>query len=153
MRALFAAILVMVFAASGALAQERRVTVPLDFRLPERALFVEVTLIEELGPVDFVLDTGASISVVKYTLIEALGAEAVGTEAIHAINGAEIPLIMYKVPRVELGGCALPEVRVLSAPTLPMNFLGVDVLMRLMPFTVGAGTLTFWCPEGEVPAG
>ena len=153
MRGLSAAILVMASTASFALAQERQVGVPLEFRPLERVYFVEVTFNEELGPVDFMLDTGASISVVKYALIEALRAEPVGTEVTYAFNGAEVPLIKYRIPRLELGECGLTEVHVLSAPTLPENVLGLDVLIRLMPFTVGMNELTFQCPDQEVPAG
>ncbi len=122
----------------------------LRFLLPERVYFIDVRIGDATGAqqeIPFILDTGASYSVVHPLDLENVKLVHLRDETIFLPDGSSHPLGMYQAPELTVGGCRLQNVKMLVGDIAAANFLGVNVLTRLMPFTVTPETISFRCPE------
>src|SRR5260221_7182200 len=77
------------------------------------------------GPFGFVVDTGASRSVVASDLVEVCGLPSAGRADVHGIAGAE-PANLAMVKRLSVGSVSSSN---LEMPTLPRGRLGADGLL------------------------
>ncbi len=113
------------------------------------------------GPYNFILDTGASVSLIDTTLAQQLGLPHSGSpQPVSGIGGTEL-VIFVSVQQWQLGSYALPK-SVVGTGRLPGDrragaangLLGSDVLSQLGAITVDydAGTLTISRKAAARPA-
>src|SRR3989344_4885352 len=117
MRALFIIAALAAIIPVAASAQEEAVAVPIEFRLPERQLFVGVD-IGEAASVKFALDSGAGFTLVPTESLERMGARWVGIETVFLPDGMPVEAFRFAVDNFRIGECNLGNVEVLSSPML-----------------------------------
>ena len=153
--AAFAVSVLLLSGGNTAMAQEVRAA--LEYRLPEGQYFIEVEaedVQDHVNTVKFVFDTGARFTLVSADDLKKTQARLIGSEAIALPNGLTVSFFRFSVPALSIAGCEIKNVEVLASPEATMNLLGNNVLSRLLPYTIGTDeTVTFHCPEDEMPAG
>jgi hypothetical protein len=97
----------------------------LETAFDEAKRMVVPVYINGRGPFGFVVDTGASSSVVASDLVETCGLPSAGRADVHGIAGAE-PANLAAVKRLAVGQVSSSN---LIMPTLPRSRLGADGLL------------------------
>jgi hypothetical protein len=93
----------------------------------------------ELGPVDFLVDTGSGYTTIDTVMLARLesASQAVFVKDLEGImaDGSRAVVPVYRVPQIRLGACLLQdvEVAIFGAGTRPI--LGMRALSRVAPFT------------------
>lgn len=81
-------------------------------------------------PTRFMIDTGASYTVLTPLDAERLGFRRNGVVRVDTIGG-EVEMLKGRVPRMKVGDVSLDEVDVLVSGNIEVSLLGVDTLYRL----------------------
>lgn len=81
-------------------------------------------------PTRFMIDTGASYTVLTPLDAERLGFKKNGVVRVDTIGG-EVEMLKGRVPRMKVGEVTLGEVDVLVSGNIKVSLLGVDTLYRL----------------------
>ncbi len=127
-------------------------------RASQNQTLVEVPIyVGNKGPYEFVLDTGASVSLIDRTLAHTLNLPRSGSrQPVSGVGGTE-QVVFVSVTRWRVGSVALPATSIASG-ALPagsgnpvtQGLLGSDVLSQLGKFTLdyNAATLTIYRPSG-----
>ncbi len=89
--------------------------------------------------IELLVDTGAGYTTLNQTLLRRLKASGEATrigeiEGILA-NGAICVLPVYRIARLNLGGCELENIEVAETPSDARNLLGLSALKKAAPFT------------------
>ena len=89
--------------------------------------------------IELLVDTGAGYTTLNQTLLRRLKASGDATpigeiEGILA-NGTVCVLPVYRVARLDLGGCRLENIEVAETPSDARNLLGLSALKKAAPFT------------------
>ncbi|MFN4019881.1 MAG: TIGR02281 family clan AA aspartic protease [Erythrobacter sp.] len=78
----------------------------------------------------FMIDTGASQTVLSAADAKLLGFRKLGTVKVDTLGG-EVDMLKGRVPSMTIGDVTLSEVDVLVAETVTVSLIGVDTLHRL----------------------
>ena len=108
------------FASTPALA-----TTPVQFRLVQN-LIVTSVLVNGTGPFDFVVDTGASSTVIDSELAKQLSLSALESETVHTVTGSKT-VYRYRVDSVALGPKFVRSLTVLCAEPRDMHGMSPKV--------------------------
>lgn len=111
---------------SGAAAQEPAPSDPLKYLDAAQRLTVKA-LVNGQGPFDFLVDTGASSSVIAAEVAEQLGLALTGTSRLHSIAGAQL-VSTTRVARLAVGKHARTD---MTVSVLPRAMLRVDGVLGL----------------------
>jgi clan AA aspartic protease (TIGR02281 family) len=81
-------------------------------------------------PIRFLIDTGASYTVLTPSDAELLGFTKIGTVKVDTMGG-EVEMLKGRVPSMKVGDVTLAQVDVLVSGKLKVSLMGVDTLHRL----------------------
>ncbi len=124
-------------------------TAQLEFLLPERVYYIDISIKDATGTqkqIPVIFDTGAAYSIVHPFDLEGVKLERIRNENILLADGSLHPLSLYLVPTLTIANCELHDVEILVSDNAVANFLGVNVLTKIMPFTVTPDAVSFKCP-------
>ncbi len=68
-------------------------------------------------------------------------------------DGSSQQLSLYRAPSLTIADCKIHDVEILVSDITMANFLGVNVLTRIMPFTVTPEAILFHCPTKKTVRG
>lgn len=156
LRAIFALLAFMSLFAMKATAQEPIAVVP--YRIDYDGLITVSVAVNGHGPYDFVLDTGATLTIVFQNLaaIESFQPTGGPRKRILGITGAA-ELDAFRIGEVSLGGASLPDHVGVVLPDwspprkTPSGIIGIDFLRKYaVIFDVRAQTMSLY-PHGGLP--
>lgn len=125
---------------------------PLYFELPARVYFIDVRIGDAAGAqqeIPFIFDTGAAYSIIHPLDLEQVKHHRIGGKPFYMPDGSKRFFELYQVSQVTIGDCTLQDVKMLAGEDTVANFLGANVLTRIMPFTVTKDAVSFQCPSQE----
>lgn len=111
---------------NGAMHPSARVFSPTAIEDGRYYTFVDIAA----RPIRFMIDTGASHTVLTSADAELLGFRKIGTVKVDTMGG-EVEMAKGRVPRMKVGDVTLAQVDVLVSGTLKVSLMGVDTLHRL----------------------
>ena len=89
--------------------------VPLSFHLTAQGAIIVPAMVNGVGPVSFMLDTGSNGSVISEQLAASLGAKAVAKTTLMSASGRKDAL-MVRIEHLAVGGVSADDVLMLMVP-------------------------------------
>lgn len=143
MKRLIVSVLTLLVAAGGAVhaADGEPVKVGLQKSVP--GTYYMAGVLGAAGPVEFLVDTGSSYTVINEDQLLALktAGQAAFSRRIegHMADGSTRIVSLYRIERLRLGAdCLVTDLEAAVFPGRTRAILGIDTLARLAPFTFSA---------------
>ncbi|HKY92032.1 MAG TPA: retropepsin-like aspartic protease [Nevskiaceae bacterium] len=140
---LFPSILVLLVTAGGAGDAGIDEPVEVGLRKTVPGTFYVDGAIGAAGPVEFLVDTGSSYTVINEEMLQVLETAGQATFSRrlegHMADGSTRIVSLYRIARMRLGPeCVVTNVEAAVFPGRTRAILGIDTLARLAPFTFSA---------------
>lgn len=97
-------------------------------------------VLEGIGEVAMLLDTGAAYSTLTVELVEKLVSQGkafkTGQKQARLANGEYCPLYIYQLNELNLGGCVLRNITVAATDQTSRNLIGIETLKHAEPISI-----------------
>ena len=115
--------------------------VPLSFHLTAQGAIIVPAIVNGIGPVSFMLDTGSNGSVISAQLASTLGAKAVAKTTLMSASGRKDALVV-RIEHLTLGGVSTYDLQMTVAPPDAFNLPDLATRGRKIQGVIGQDVLS-----------